>query len=208
MVSSSHALTTDLQKSDSLPRLHWCPTGPFAFLPMHAAGMYFEGQDEECISEYVVSSYTPTISALLSSSTPTTNSFKMMAVIQPDTPGQRPLPGTINEVCKIEAHVSSKDLVQLVCGSVEEVVSHLPEVSIAHFACHGQQNTRNPFDSALLLQNGQLKVSQIMQQSMPNASLAFLSETAMGHENLPDEAIHLGAALLFAGFHGVVATMW
>jgi len=27
-------------------------------------------------------------------------------------------------------------------------------------------------------------------------------------KNLPDEVIHLGAALMFAGFHGVVATMW
>ncbi|KIM78748.1 hypothetical protein PILCRDRAFT_10966 [Piloderma croceum F 1598] len=45
---------------------------------------------------------------------------------------------------------------------------------------------------------------------MPNASLAFLSacETAMGNENLPDEAIHLGATLLYAGFQGVVATLW
>jgi len=93
---------------------------------------------------------------------------------------------------------------------VKEVLSHLPETSIAHFACHGQQNPQNPLESALLLQDGQLKVSQIMQQSMPNASLAFLSacETAMGNENLPDEVIHLGATLLFAGFRAVVATMW
>jgi hypothetical protein len=49
-----------------------------------------------------------------------------------------------------------------------------------------------------------------MEKSMPNASLAFLSacETAKGDENLPDEVIHLGATLLFAGFRGVVATMW
>jgi CHAT domain-containing protein len=55
-----------------------------------------------------------------------------------------------------------------------------------------------------------LKVSQIMQQTMPNASLAFLCacETAMGDKQLPDEAIHLGATMLFAGFRGVVATMW
>jgi CHAT domain-containing protein len=172
--------------------------------------MYFEGGKEESISEYAVSSYTPTISALLGSSPLPINSFKMMAVIQPDTPGQRLLPNTLNELRNIEAHVPSEDLIRLVRGSVEEVVSHLPKASIAHFACHGQQNTQNPFDSALLLQDGQLKISQIMQQSMPNATLAFLSacETAMGHENLPDESIHLGAALLFAGFRGVVATMW
>ncbi|KAJ7603472.1 hypothetical protein DFH06DRAFT_1022192 [Mycena polygramma] len=43
-------------------------------------------------------------------------------------------------------------------------------------------------------------------------ALAFLSacETAKGDETVPDEAMHrdLAATLLFAGFHGVVATMW
>jgi hypothetical protein len=134
----------------------------------------------------------------------------MMVVIQPDTPGQKSLPCTVDELRKMERHVAKKDLVKLVRGSVKEVISHLPQTSMVHFACHGKQDTQNPLESALLLQDGQLKVSQIMQQSMPNASLAFLSacETAMGDENLPDEVIHIGSTLLFAGFRGVVATMW
>jgi CHAT domain-containing protein len=95
-------------------------------------------------------------------------------------------------------------------ATVNEVVSHLSAVSIAHFACHGEQNKRNPLDSSLVLEDGRLKVSQIMQQSTLNASLAFLCacEIAMGHEDLPDEAMHLGATLLFAGFRGAIATMW
>lgn len=139
-----------------------------------------------------------------------TTSFKMLAIIQPDTPDQKSLPCTLNELQKIEGHVPDNNLVKLVHGSVKEVISHLPMVSMAHFACHGEQNTQNPLQSALLLQDGPLKVSQIMQEHMPNASLAFLSacETAMGDENLPDEAIHLGATLLFTGFRGVIATMW
>jgi CHAT domain-containing protein len=133
-----------------------------------------------------------------------------MAVIQPDTPGQKSLPYTLDELQEIENHIPDKNLTRLVRGSVAEVISHLPAVSMAHFACHGHQNAQNPLNSALLLEDGRLTVSQIMQQSMPNASLAFLNacETAMGDQNLPDEVIHLGATLLFAGFHGVVATMW
>jgi CHAT domain-containing protein len=133
----------------------------------------------------------------------------MMVVIQPKT-----LPCTIQELQKIEARVPNGFLVRLgipgVPASVEEVVSHLSSVSIAHFACHGEQNIRNPLDSALILEDGQLKVSRIMQQVMPNASLAILGacETATGDESLPDEMIHLGATLLFAGFRGVIATMW
>jgi CHAT domain-containing protein len=136
------------------------------------------------------------------------SSFKMMAVIQPRT-----LPCTAQEIQKIGTYVPNECLVRLgISGapvSVEEVVSHLPTVSIAHFACHGQQNKRN-LESAPILEDSPLKVSRIMRQSMPSASLAFLCacQTAMGDENLPDEAIHLGATLLFAGFRGVVATIW
>ena len=133
----------------------------------------------------------------------------MLVVIQPEE-----LPYTTKELQKIEAHVPDKYLVKLgipgVPASVEQVVSHLPPASIAHFACHGHQIVQNPLDSALILEDGELTVSRIMQQPMPNASLAFLCacETAMGDKTLPDEAIHLGATLLFAGFRGVVATMW
>jgi CHAT domain-containing protein len=133
----------------------------------------------------------------------------MMVVIQPKT-----LPYTILELERIEAHVPGKSLIRLgIPGSpatVEEVVSRLPPTTIAHFACHGHQNTQNPLDSALILEDGELKVSRIMEKSMKNTSLAFLCacETAMGDEKLPDEAIHLGPTLLFAGFRGVVATMW
>jgi CHAT domain-containing protein len=208
MVSFSHAHYY-LQKSDIPPKLQWCPTGPFSFLPIHAAGLYLT-ERTECISDYVVSSYTPTISSLLNDVPLSTNSFKTMVVIQPDTPGQKSLLCTIEELQKIEAHVPNNNLIRLVRPSVKEAMLHLQVASIAHFACHGQQNAHNPLECALLLQDGQLEVSQIMQQPMPNASLAFLSacETAMGDENLPDEVIHLGATLLFAGFRGVVATMW
>ena len=133
----------------------------------------------------------------------------MMVVIQPET-----LPCTVQELQKIETHVPSKSLVKLgtpaAPATVEKVVSHLSHASVAHFACHGQQNAGNPLDSALILEDGLLKVSRIMKQSLPNASLAFLCtcETATGDENLPDEIIHLGATLLFAGYRGVVATMW
>lgn len=133
----------------------------------------------------------------------------MVVVIQSKT-----LPCTVQELQKIESRVPSECLVKMgipgTPASVEEVVSHLTTASIAHFACHGHQNTLSPLNSSLILEDGELKVSQIMQKSMPNASLAFLCacETAMGNEDIPDEVIHLGATLLFAGFRGVVATMW
>jgi CHAT domain-containing protein len=137
-----------------------------------------------------------------------------LAVIQSSTKGQRALPSTKVELRKIEDHVPSKSLVRLgVSGApalIEQVLKELAVTSIVHFACHGEQHPENPLDSAFLLEDGPLKVSRIMEQSTVNASFAFLSacQTAMGDENLPDEAMHLAATLLFAGFRGVVATMW
>jgi len=167
------------------------------------------------ISDYVVSSYVPTIGSLLRVQTSIAHSaystklFKMMVVIQ-----SKSLPYANQELQKIAGHVPNECLIKLgvpgAPANVNEVVSHLPAVSIVHFACHGEQNKKNPLESSLILEDGQLKISRIMQESTPNASLAFLCacETAMGDRDLPDEAMHIGATLLFAGFHGVVATMW
>ena len=90
-------------------------------------------------------------------------------------------------------------------------LSHLPAASVTHFACHGQQDTRNPLESALILEDSRLKVSRIMQQSMPSVSLAFLCacETAMGDETLPDEAISSWCYPVVCWLsRSCVATMW
>jgi CHAT domain-containing protein len=189
----------------------WCPTGPFSFLPIHAAGIYdAEGAAAESVFDYVVSSYTPSLKSLLVDQPPIIDQFKMMVVIQPNT-----LPYAKGELRNIEKHVKSEFLVRLgienVPATVQDVVSHFSSSQIVHFACHGKQDAKNPLESGLVLHNGiRLKVKEIMKQSTPNASLAFLSacETAMGVEDLPDESVHLAASLLFAGFREVVATMW
>jgi len=138
-----------------------------------------------------------------------------MAVIQPKGAlGYAPLPATREELARIQKHVPPENLVCLgIPGApalIDTVLSHLPTVSIAHFACHGEQGAMNPLSSALILEDGQLNLSRIMKQSIPRATLAFLSacQTSTGDAKLPDEAIHLAAALLFTGFRGTVATMW
>ncbi|KAJ7930623.1 CHAT domain-containing protein [Mycena leptocephala] len=203
----------NLKKQDILPRIWWCPTGPFAFLPIHAAGVY-EGDNPESFSDYAISSYTPTLDALLASPPTKVDEPKMLAVIQHEMPGNRrlDLPFALKELDTIERYVPwlTKLGTKEEPTSVGRVLSLLPDASFVHFACHGTQDLVNPLESALLLGDGDLKVSKIMQNSIQNASLAFLSacETAMGDENVPDEAMHLAATMLFAGFRGVVGTMW
>ncbi|KDR67399.1 hypothetical protein GALMADRAFT_147180 [Galerina marginata CBS 339.88] len=200
----------NLKKSKEPLAVRWCPTGLFSFLPIHAAGCYNDDTNAECASDYFISSYTPTIGALLTQDRPpSAERFKMMVAIQ-----SRELPSTRLELEKIEQHVPSDSLIKFgiadAVASVEAVASKLPDVSIVHFSCHGTQDQSNPLNSGLKLEDGWLRVSRIMKEKIPNGALAFLCacETAMGVEKLPDEAMSLGASLLFSGFRQVIATMW
>lgn len=142
-----------------------------------------------------------------------------MALIQPETPGCRPLPATKEELSRIEERVPTTWLTSLGGASpatVEAALLHLGQSSIVHFACHGIQDPHSALDSGLQITNGCLKVTELMRVNndlksrKKTMSLAFLSacETAKGDHKLPDEAMHLAATLLFVGFRGVVATMW
>jgi CHAT domain-containing protein len=65
--------------------------------------------------------------------------------------------------------------------------------------------------SAFRLHNGELlTLEQIRSKRLQHADLAFLSacQTARGDEELPDEAAHLAAGMLFAGYRTVIGTMW
>jgi CHAT domain-containing protein len=191
--------------------------GPLTFLPIHAAGLYAT-KDQPKISDYVVSSYTPTLTALLSAQRPVAepgNIPHLLIVTQPATPGQNLLPGTVNEANAIQilrnqtrrlhlTHLDGKG------ATVPAVLNHMAECSWIHLACHGIQDAVNPTDSAFVLIDSRLTLKEIMKQSFSHTELAFLSacETAMGDGELPEEAIHLAAGMLMAGYGSVVATMW
>jgi len=86
----------------------------------------------------------------------------------------------------------------------------MEQCSWVHFACHGIQDISDPMKSGLLLSDGLLQLSDIMKKQLPSADFAFLSacQTATGDESHPEEAIHIAAGMLLAGYRGVVGTMW
>jgi len=79
-----------------------------------------------------------------------------------------------------------------------------------HLACHGIQDMKDPLQSAFALYDGKITIETLMSKSLHNAELAVLSacQTAMGDDKLPEESVHLAAAMLAIGYSGVVATMW
>ncbi|KAH9475698.1 hypothetical protein JR316_0011257 [Psilocybe cubensis] len=203
------------QKLQSPQRVKWCPSGPFSFLPIHAAGCYNLDQGSlQCTSDYLVSSYIPTVGLLLSSVTKknTTSEgvpFQFLAVLDPE------LPSASIELHKIKKQAPSDCIIELGStggpgATIDTICSHLQTASIAHFACHGIQDPSSPLDSSLFVHDGKLSIVKIMQQSIPNGSLAFLCacETAMGDMAVPDESMSIGACMLFSGYRSVVATMW
>ncbi|KAG8784312.1 hypothetical protein FRC12_018819 [Ceratobasidium sp. 428] len=195
---------------EELPRVTWCTTGPLSFLPIHAAGTY----EDPCkvLFNLAVSSYTPTLSALLTSS-PSPKAFSgIMTVGQASTPGHPNLPGTVDELRQIKRQVGGHELKQLdgSGATTSTVLEGMEEYSWVHFACHATQHPMEPERSAFHLHDGVLDLKTIAQRPSKTADLAFLSacQTATGDSKLPDEAIHLAAGMIMAGYSTVIATMW
>lgn len=196
-----------------LPRVWWCPTGPLAFLPLHAAGLYDAQVVGENISDYVVSSYAPTLSAILNRSRSKINEdFQILTVAQPNTPYAKPLPGTEKEVKKLADLASGLRIESLVRdqATVDRVLQSMKKSNWIHLACHGQQDFSDPMRSGFLLHDGLLQLSKLTENPLTNADFAFLSacQTATGDAKVAEESAHLAAGMLFSGCQGVIATMW
>ncbi|KAF9013095.1 CHAT domain-containing protein [Cyathus striatus] len=207
-----------LKATESLPRMWWCLSGSLAFLPIHAAGLYNPEQFGTKLSDYVISSYMPTLSTLIQriereDTHDSKGNFKLLVVGQHTTKGQSSLPGVIKEIETVRKHAVKHQVVVLEQSecTVQNVSNEMQQASWAHFACHGVQDTSNPTESGLILSSGdRLTLQEMMKLDLPCAGLAFLSacQTATGAKDLPEEAVHLAAGMLFAGYKGVVATMW
>jgi CHAT domain-containing protein len=167
------------------------------------------------ISDYVVSSYTPTLNALINAREyhDTRQTFQgLLTVSQPNTPGYSELPNTTEELAQIQKQARNFTVHELKgpAASIELVVNGMNTHSWVHLACHAVQDPDEPTKSALCLHDGHLELSTIITKSFPHADFAFLSacQTATGDEKLSEEAVHLAAGLMLAGYSGVIATMW
>lgn len=95
-------------------------------------------------------------------------------------------------------------------ATIGAVLNEMEQYGWCHLACHGIQHREDPTKSAFALQDGMLDLAAIMSKSFRSAEMAFLSacQTATGDEKRPEEAVHLAAGMLMAGYRTVFATMW
>ncbi|KAG1809516.1 CHAT domain-containing protein [Suillus variegatus] len=197
-------------------RIWWCPTSVFNFLPLHAAGEY--RKDGESLSRHYISSYTPSLTALIrarathdrSPSVPfvaigqnhPAGALFTLDAVEPELELVRtllPLPPTVSfsKITSVDATKST-------------ALRALQDNTWFHLACHGTQRFDEPFQSAFLMRDQPLSLLDIAQMDMSRHQFAFLSacETAVGVPATPDEVIHLAAGLQFAGVKSVVGTLW
>jgi tetratricopeptide (TPR) repeat protein len=218
------------------PRIWWCPTGPLTLLPLHAAGHHPRHQrtdnppSTDTVADRVISSYTPTLTALLRARTAPapapTERPRLLAIGMPTTPGASDLPFVTAELDRIHARypittrLESPTRHQLDHGPPPDlttqpittrVLAELPQHPWVHLACHGNQQAADPTESAFWLTDGRLRIADLIEQHNPGRrELAFLSacQTAAGSPRALDEAIHLAAAMQLLGYRHIIATLW
>ncbi|KAI0083006.1 hypothetical protein BDY19DRAFT_910921, partial [Irpex rosettiformis] len=123
-------ILTLVPPSTTLPHITWCPTGPLAFLPLHAAGIYPKHESTHThsptIMDVAVSSYTPTLEALLKPRTKVTAGDtgypKALVVSQPATPNCDPIPNTRTEAEIITSLIGQSTHLDDTGGTVQAVL--------------------------------------------------------------------------------------
>ncbi len=195
-----------------LPRVWWCPVGPLAFFPLHAAQ---SGTGESALDR-VVSSYTPTVTALARvRNRPRVSrpGARSCVVVMRHTPGG---PGAL-PAAEREAALAAQALPDAWTGMDEtatrhQVLERLAGSVYAHFACHAVADPQDPAQGRLLIHDHQdtpLTVADVSELDL-DAELGFLSACATSRAplNLVDESLHITGAFQLAGFRHVIGTLW
>jgi CHAT domain-containing protein len=201
-------------------RIWLCPTAAFTSIPLHAANPFLTKADrskEPCLEDLYVCSYTPTLSALVRSrqlmKKRVTPSFVAIGQGQPGAGKGKALLAVDSELELVHKLVPATANRSTISGDVATragALQALQENTWVHIACHGKQDSTQPYNSHLVMRDEHLTLLDIMDTDIPHAEFAFLSacHTAVGDKETPDEVIHLAAGLQFSGFKSVIGTLW
>uniref|UniRef100_UPI001F48A3CB CHAT domain-containing protein n=1 Tax=Streptomyces venezuelae TaxID=54571 RepID=UPI001F48A3CB len=195
------------------PRVWWIPTGPLAFLPLHAAGHHREATGRTVLDR-TVPSYAPTVRALAAARRRTAASVPSFLVVAvPEAPGAPPLPGAAGEGAAVAGALPGARLLAGEAATRDAVVSALADHTWLHFCGHGTSEPLTAVGSRLLVHDHldhPLTVAGISRLDLSGADLAYLSAcgTARSGFTVMDEGLHLAGGLQLAGFRHVVGTLW
>ncbi|MFJ4979244.1 CHAT domain-containing protein [Streptomyces coeruleorubidus] len=189
-------------------------------LPLHAAGHHDDSPDaadRRTVMDRVVSSFSPSLRALDFSRARTRNHHrrpdKALVVSMTTTPGmEAPLAGAGLEADLLKALLPAS--LHLPAPTSAQVMTHVADYPLVHFACHALCHPTDPSHSTLLLadhESAPMTVRRLNTLHLQQGQLAYLSAcstAATAADFLLDEAIHLTSAFQLAGFPHVVGTLW
>ncbi|KAG2366280.1 CHAT domain-containing protein [Suillus spraguei] len=219
-------------------RIWLCPTADFTSIPLHAAHPFLTKPDgsgkEPCLEDLYICSYAPTLSALVRSrqlmKKRAPPSFVAIGQGQPRAGESKELLAVDSEIELVRKIVPATVNRTTIFGDVQQLVpvtvnrttisgeaatragalQALEESNWVHLACHGKQDSEQPYNSHFVMKDEPITLLDIMEKDIPQAEFAFLSacHTAVGDKETPDEVIHLAAGLQFSGFKSVIGTLW
>ncbi|OLF11342.1 hypothetical protein BU204_30475 [Actinophytocola xanthii] len=191
--------------TSALPRIWWVATGSLGLLPLHAAGI----SDGPCALDRVVSSYTPTIDALVRTRKQPGARTRLAVAVQ-HTAGMPDLPATAREADHLRKRSPDTTMLLDAEATADAVLAALPNAGWAHFGCHATSHPLRASASGLYLHDRVLRVPEIGRAGVRDGELAYLSACSTGQSSLfqADQAMHLASAFRLAGYRHVVATLW
>ncbi|KAG8728003.1 hypothetical protein FRC11_011973, partial [Ceratobasidium sp. 423] len=199
----------DEPPTGELPRLTWCTAGELAYLPLHAAGYYDRPKCK--VSDFVVSSYTPTLGALLSADTSSPASLphsNILGIAPTYLSAGFPSNYMVAELNAISQHITRSISLSRIIGpgvNSESFLLGMEGSDWLHFCGHIQAKTDNPIQSYFQLDEERLTFDRIIRKSLKDKGLAFTS--SCGEVVGDKEAVHLVSGMLMAGYRSVIGTM-
>ncbi|KAF8495540.1 hypothetical protein F5888DRAFT_563958 [Russula emetica] len=194
-------------------RVWWCPTSVFGYLPLHAMGpIPSDSENPRYFSDLYITSYTPTLSALIASRKPDSDTqmpaLPTLLVAQPSPS----LPGTGLDAQVIRDLNLKATSLGRGNTTLATVLDALQRHRFACIAYNGELKTGRPFEASMRFPNGEyLTLLDFVRSQHPAGEFALLpgSHTAeLTEESIPDEALHLSAAVQYSGYRSVVGTLW
>lgn len=177
------------------PHVWWIPVGRLSKFPLHAAG--YHSKDGRNTLDRVISSYTPTIRALVYSRNHqerVVDDQKILMTVMPMTPKQCALPFSEQEIKAIDSALPERvQRIILQSPNKADVLEDIHKCSIIHFSCHGAIDA-DPSKSRILFMDWEtnpFSVGDMAALKLGEVRLAYLSACHAANsrdEELLDEA--------------------
>lgn len=196
-------------------RIWWLPIGPYAFLPLHAAG-YHRQRAGDTVMDRCVSSYLTNLATLRDhraspADRPDLRTALPVAFAGPDPDVENYyLAAAHDEVKGVTGILMSGIPLTGSNATIANVLARSHEAGLVHFACHGYANLSRPSDSHLVLSDGNLTVARLAEAHSDSTWLAYLSacHSATPSILLDEQPVHIASAFQQAGYRHVIGTLW